>query len=402
LKTTRTFASRFFIICLAFAAALAAASCPVLAEPGLEEMDGLYVLTLEGSPREMGRQQGELMKKHIRFVYKAYLKDLVYNTWTKEYAILKGTPRAYSNPRKAMAEFASKVEKDIPDEYLEEMKGLAEGAGIDYVDVLIMTAHVDYFAILCSTLVATGPATTDGKLVEARNLDWAQGGLRDLDRFSSIIVVKPEKGHAFASVGYPGLVGVLTAVNDAKVTVELNFSMAKENGESGMPALILMRKLAQYAGSLDEAEQILRDAPRFAGYNITVTDGKTNEARLIEVAYGKLGTKGPVDNTLVSTNHFITDELAGNNVETSQFSSSPSQDRFDRLTELLSKNSGKIDPELAISMIHDGAVKVPGTVQTIVFKPADDLMWVWSRNREASDFVEFEVDSLLGDSSAGE
>lgn len=385
------------LFCTVFIAGAARAAAQE-AEPKIVHKDGLRIVNLEGSPYEIGLQHGKLLKDDIRRIYKIYLKDLVYDTWIKEYAILgKGGKLAYSNPRKAMAKFAKNLEKDIPEEYIQEMKGIADGAEIPYIEVLNMNSHIDYFAILCSTIIATGPASKDGKLVEARNLDWAQGGLRDLDKFSTVFVVKPENGHSFVSVFYPGLVGALTSVNDAKVTSELNFSMAKKNDRNGTPALLLMRKVVQYGGTLDEAEKILRDAPRLAGYNITIADGKTNDARLIEITAGVVDTLSPFEGKMVSTNHFITDKLAGQNIETSNFSSSPSGDRFNRLTELLAQNHGKIDMELAQEMIHDDVVKVSGTVQTAIFKPADQLLWVWTRDRAPGDFVKLDVADLLAD-----
>ena len=57
---------------------------------------------------------------------------------------------------------------------------------------------------------------------------------------------------------------------------------------------------------------------------------------------------------------------------------------------------GKIDLETARVMIHDDKVKGDGTMQTVTFKPADGIIRVWSRNRALSDFVEFDVNELLG------
>jgi predicted choloylglycine hydrolase len=365
---------------------------------GVETVKGLYVVKLEGSPYQIGLEQGKLFKTQIQDVYKIYLNELVYKKWIKEYAILKGVSDAYANPQKAMAKFAKTIEKDIPPDYIEEMKGLAEGSGLPYEEVLNMSSHVDYFAMLmCSTFVATGKATADGKLVEARNLDWASGGLSELDKYSTLFVIKPEKGHSYVSMIYPGIVGALTAVNDAGLSVELNFSMAKKNGKTGMPALIIVRYIAQNAGTLDEAEKLLREIPRIAGYNIMLTDNKTNDARLVEITADKVGVRNlNPDGTLVTTNHFTTKELTGANVEASRFSQSPSPDRYNRLTELLKQNYGKIDPKLAISMIQDDGVKVNGTVQTVVLKISDNKIWVWARNRNPGDFIEFDVKELLG------
>ncbi len=391
------FAKKMAVV-IAVSAAILSAAASVSFASGVEDVNGLSLVRLEGSPYEIGLQQGKLLKDQIQDVYKIYLNALVYKKWIKEYAILKGVTDAYSNPQKSMAKFAKQSEKDIPAEYIEEMKGLAEGAGIPYQEVLNMSSHVDYFAVLmCSTFAANGKATTDGNLIEARNLDWASGGLQELDKYSTVFVVKPQKGHAFISVIYPGIVGALTAINDAGITAELNFSMAKKNGKEGMPALVLLRHVIQYAGSLDEAEKILREIPRIAGYNITVTDAKTNDARLIEITNEVVGTQGLNDDgSLVSTNHFITKELAGTNISASQFSQSPSPDRFNRLTELIKENHGKIDAKSAITMIHDDGVKVNGTVQTVIFNMSENKIWVWARNRKPNDFVEFNVKELLG------
>lgn len=392
--------NRFIKSLVVFAALLAVLSVSASAEGKRYEKDGFHIAVLEGTPYEMGLQQGQLFKEEINVVYDKYLKELVLDNWFKKYALLRGNQKAYKDPEKALIEFAKSNEKFVPEEYREEMRGIAEGAGVPYELVLGMSVHVDYFAVLgCSTFVATGDATTDGKLIEGRNLDWAQGGLRDLDKFSSLVVFKPAGGHSFVSVIYPGIVGVLTGFNDSKFTAELNFSMAKKNDPEGMPILVLMRQLIQYSTNVDEAEKILRDAKRIAGYNITVSDGKNNDARLIEITAASVGTMNLTNNTLISTNHFVTTELKGKNLDTSRYSEAPSPERFARLEVLLKENHGKIDPAKAIEMMQDSGVRVGGTVQTAVFKPSENLMWVWARNRADGDFVKFDVAELLGASS---
>ena len=240
--------------------------------------------------------------------------------------------------------------------------------------------------------------TMDGALIEGRNLDWAKGGLKELDALTTVIVRKPESGHAFASVIYPGIVGDLTTLNDAGVAVELNFSMAvaEENGEQGVPALIIVRQLAQYAENVAQAEQMVRDMDRMAGYNLVVADGKTREARLIEITAKTVGVMDFKDDALHTTNHFITPELEGKNISADSFSSSPSADRFNRLTELLVRNKGIITPEWGQAMMHDPGVMVSGTVQTVVLRPETLDFWVWSRNREPGDFVRFNLKDFSG------
>jgi predicted choloylglycine hydrolase len=385
------------VVSAVFAMLLQAA--PARAAGALDKADGIYVLTLEGSHYDMGFQQGSLLKDEITLVYKEYLYKKVFEEWTKQFAILgKGGPKAYSNPRGALLDHAKAMEPFIPEEFKEEMHGLADGAGLKYEDVLILSSHVDYFAILCSTFVARGTRTADGSLIEGRNLDWAKGGLKELDAYTTVVVRKPDKGRAFASVIYPGIVGDLTTINDAGVTVELNFSMAveEENGDIGVPALILVRMLAQYAENVDQAEKIIRDSKRIAGYNVVVTDGKTNQARLIELTAKTVDTLDFNEDALYTTNHFITPALAGKNIEAGNFSSSsPSPERYARLGELLAEHNGAITPEIAQAMMHDNGVMVSGTVQTVVLRPATFDFWVWARNRDLGDFVHFNLKDFL-------
>lgn len=364
----------------------------------VEKVSGITVLTVEGTPYEMGFQQGSLLKEDITTIYNIYLKEKVLKVWVKEYSILgKGGPKAYSNPRGALLEFAKKSEKHIPAELVEEMKGLADGAGLKYEDVLIMSSHIDYFAVLCSTFVARGAATKDGKLVEGRNLDWAQGGLKELDKYAAVIVFKPDNGLPFVSIGYPGIVGVLTGINGAGLAAELNFSMAVsgENGPDGFPALVLMRKLIQNSSTIGDAEKFLRGIQKMAGYNVVAASASEKDARVVEITAKTVGTVPLVNDTLVSTNHFMSKELAGKNTNASGFSSSPSPERYARLVQLLKDNRGKIDPAAAMKMMHDGGVQVPGTVQTVVISPETGDFWFWARGRAQDDYVKFNVKDLL-------
>jgi isopenicillin-N N-acyltransferase like protein len=389
-------AAMVLLACLALPAAARAAT----AEKGsLTQVQGLWVLQVEGTPYEMGFQQGSLMKDQIKEVYNIYLKKLVIEDWGKSYLILKDA-RALHDIRGAILAKSRRMEKFIPEEYIQEMHGLADGAGLPYDDVLLMATHVDFFAILCSGFAAYGPQTADGHVVHGRNLDWAKGGLRDLDKFSTLAVFKPKNGHPFASIIYPGIVGVLTSINDSKVTVELNFSMAKDNSYDGTPILILMRKLAQYSESVPEAIKTIRDAARCAGYNVIVTDGKNDTAALIEFNAKTVAVVEPEKGFVLSTNHFTSKELAGGNMN-ANFTSPNSVPRYERLGVLMGQYKGKIDAKNSIDILHDSGVKVAGTVQSIILVPGKLNFWVWSRNRKAGDFLPFNLTDLLASKVAG-
>ena len=372
---------------------------PARARETPEKINGLYQATFKGSPFEIGLAHGKLFRNEIQKIYSFYLDEFVYENWTKKIAMFKGKQKAYADPRKDMEEFAAKSLPLIPDEYIEEMKGMAEGSGVSLAEILNMTVHVDYLStMMCSMMLAKDKASADGSLVQARNLDWGGDGLELMDQFTSVLVYKPDKGYSFVSVIYPGIVGALTAVNEKKLTVELNFVATSHKAASGFPALLMVRRLAQYAASVDEAEKIIRDNPMISGYNITVADGKTGEARVFEISADALGVRTPdATGALFSTNHFLTKELADYYREGKRPGGIPSADRYNRMAGLVAEKYGAIGPDAAQAIIHDPGVKVGTTVQSVIFKPADEIIWVWSRNRAPGDFVQFDVKKLLAD-----
>jgi hypothetical protein len=93
----------------------------------------------------------------------------------------------------------------------------------------------------------------------------------------------------------------------------------------------------------------------------------------------------------VTTNHFMSAELLGKNTKASNFSSSPSTERYARLTQLVKEKRGAVTADLARDMMHDDGVKVPGTVQTVILRPRTFDFWVWSRNRAPGDFIHFNL-----------
>ena len=69
----------------------------------------------------------------------------------------------------------------------------------------------------CSAvLVEAGQSKTGGPML-ARNLDYPSLGY--VHEYTLVTVYKPNDKHAFAAVGFPGLLGCLSGMNDAGLTV---------------------------------------------------------------------------------------------------------------------------------------------------------------------------------------
>ena len=96
----------------------------------------------------------------------------------------------------------------IPQYFLDEQRGLAAGSGIDEIDFQRLSMMGELTKMACSMIGAWGPASEGGGLLQLRALDWDTDG--PFQAFPLLIVrhpSNPEEGHAYATVGYPGMVG---------------------------------------------------------------------------------------------------------------------------------------------------------------------------------------------------
>ena len=107
-------------------------------------------ITLSGQPYELGRRHGERLKAEIiRFVC--------------EYVHRSGA--ILTTPFESMAASARRMEPHIEPELLEEMRGIADGSGVAFDDILALNAISDTDLIfasrrtMCINIVAFGPAS---------------------------------------------------------------------------------------------------------------------------------------------------------------------------------------------------------------------------------------------------
>ncbi|MEZ6186220.1 MAG: C45 family peptidase [Planctomycetota bacterium] len=225
--------------------------------------DGQLVLHLKGSPYEMGFQHGTLLKEQVRSNMLRIAKNDGELGKKDEYL-------AYLFMRPAMHDM---LRPHIPARFIQEMKGLAEGAGLDYEDV--EAGNLFPAAFHCSGMALKGKATHDGSLYHVRILDYmTKLGLQD----SSVVIDQsPEGGHRWLNVSFAGFIGSVTGMNEAQVAI------GEMGGEGltfwdGMPMAFLIRDALERAGTLEEAVEIFKTTPRTCEYYYVISDGKTRDA----------------------------------------------------------------------------------------------------------------------------
>ncbi|KAJ7538497.1 hypothetical protein O6H91_11G050900 [Diphasiastrum complanatum] len=197
----------------------------------LSNQDSIPLLHVYGSPYELGRAHGALLKFEIQnmyFEFFRYLENLAINALH-----LNILPDMLARClARLMVNFALDLTylltwKFTPSRYVDEMVGLADGANVNYRDVVRIQMFPELSKASCSMLGSWGSATFDtskaGSLYQLRALDWDMTS--PIIGFHTIIFFHPADGNQFAIFTWSGFIGCVTGYSgmlgvSEKVTLE--------------------------------------------------------------------------------------------------------------------------------------------------------------------------------------
>jgi hypothetical protein len=230
-----------------------------------EGADVIPVVVLTGTPFEMGKAMGVLMKSEINAFVPGYLEAA------------QGEGAEYSDA--ALDKAWDAVSKHTSARYSEEMKGVAEGSGLSYD--LIRRAHMIPVVgnYSCSAVAVWGDASKDKHLYQIRNLDYSIDA--HLQDFPMIAVYIPKEGIAHMNVSFAGVIGVNTGMNAEGITLsEVGDTPDRDRPYDldGEHFMSLFRSILYDAHSLDEAVKRMQDAKRIKKYHYVIGDGKLPKA----------------------------------------------------------------------------------------------------------------------------
>jgi hypothetical protein len=259
-----------FLVAFAGTAYFAQAETKTLARCGagfLEEVDGYRVLHVKGEPYEMGYQQGALLRddirESVRFLFDVKAKEL-----KVELAGVK-----LLDPKRAIKGIASQQRKFVPERFFDEMRGIADGSGLDVQDIVIANFIPELFH--CSGFAISGTATKDGSLYHGRILDY--GCDWRLQEHAVLTIAEPRGKIPFVNVTYAGFVGSVTGMNALRVSIGEMGGRGMGHWE-GVPMAFLVRMVLEEADTLDRGIAVFRDNPRTCEYYFVIADGKTGKA----------------------------------------------------------------------------------------------------------------------------
>ena len=171
----------------------------------LRYIEGMPVLMVSGTPEEIGEATAVLaLKPAARF--STYPEELL-----RHYHV--------GFLIKPLIAAGEKMVQHFPPDYRRELEAMANAGGADRDRLVLGNTLFDLKkSVACSALLVDGERSATGKPLLGRNLDYPSLGYAH--EYSLVPVFRPNAAkHSFASVGFPGLVGCLSGMNDAGLAV---------------------------------------------------------------------------------------------------------------------------------------------------------------------------------------
>ncbi|WP_329124528.1 C45 family peptidase [Streptomyces sp. NBC_01353] len=265
----------------------------------------LPVVEISGTPSQRGRQYGEAVAPQLATALGYYADAFGVSsglTWEQV------TARA--------ARWLGPVRDHAPD-LLEEMQGIADGAGVDLLDVLALNArgeviYDESFARMregrgegqseepaegCTSFAAYGPASGDGHVWAGQNWDWRAGVA---DTVVMLRIVQPPKPTLIMQVE-AGQVGRQGA-NSAGIALNANGLGGRFDDTVGLPQTVIRRSVLDQSSITDALDVLCRTRAHIASNALlTCREGFAVDVETTPAAHGWMY---PTDGLLVHGNHY--------------------------------------------------------------------------------------------------
>ena len=311
-------------------------------------------ISVEGPARERGRQYGEAARERVRRSVAAY-EDVFahYAGWDRA--------KVRSEAERFRAPIAAHGAK-----YLEELRGIAEGAGIEEVDVLAINVRTEImFAASardaeagaarrlppeCSAFAAL-PGRAGGRTLVGQNWDWL---VHAVDT-TVVLEARQDDGPDYVTVVEAGLLAK-TGMNSAGVALVTNALVCDaDTGAPGVPYHVLLRSILDAEAPGDAVAALLR-GPRASSANYLVAheDGVALDLEAAPGDYAKLFVGYPHDDLVLHTNHFRNPGFDQRDVSLVVMPDSPF--RLARLEQLVAAAPDPLDAEFWTGALGDHAM----------------------------------------------
>ena len=309
--------------------------------------------------------------------------------------------------------FIPTIENYNPD-YVVEMRGIAQGAGVDLESILLVNARTEIMYGRqkppagatdhqdgCTTAVALAQATRDGHVLQGQNWDWKVECLET----TIILSLHRDDGPDFLSLVEAG--GLARhGLNSMGIGVGANYLHTDQDfGRSGIPLSLIRRRILDSELYYDALTAVFWP-PRAFSNNMMVTTVE-GESVCLETTPEEVFWVWPQDGLMAHANHFQS-LAAKSKYKDLQAASSPDTIYRDRRVDaVLRPRLGDITvDDFKTAFFDDFATprsvcrppvfsgkqdNMTMSVATIIMDLTDRIMWVCPAPHENKEFTEYRM-----------
>lgn len=339
----------------------------------LRWIEGQRVVLLRGTPEQVGKAHGELLKAETQ----RCIDSVIYSFGTVQ------TIRTGRWFRHELEAAYKRLAPHIPDDHKRETIALAESLQLD--PQLAQTINVFPELFHCSGFAVFGKATKDGKLYHGRVLDYMTTiGLQDS---ATTFVIAVDGKIPFVNVGYGGFIGSVSGMNSKAISLG-EMGGRGEGKWDGAPMATLMRRALEECSALDDVMDLWKNSPRTCEYYYVFADGKTNRA------VGVAATPEKVEFVLPGQAH----PLLGDGIPDAVVLSAG--DRLTKLRDRVQERYGKLDAEGG-QWLMCRPVAMESNLHNVLFVPADGVLYVANADHQfpaaERPYVKLDLNQLLSE-----
>jgi isopenicillin-N N-acyltransferase-like protein len=306
-------------------------------------------IEISGPPRARGRQYGEQAKQRI-------LRGI------EHYALQLETSKLGWPEIRAIVEAYEPTIAAFEPGFLDEMKGIAEGAGVEYAAIVLLNARTEILKLAdrrkkglptqidpdgCTGLVALPPATAAGRVIHAQNWDWKA----ECAETAVVLRVLRDDGPdvlTFTEAG--GL--ARSGMNARGIAITANYLESdRDYRQVGVP-LALLRRKALEQDQLALAMRIVYATAKSASNNVIVSQAG-GIAIDFECAPDETFQVHPDRGVIVHANHFQSPVALAKLKDTGIATTPDSLYRDLRVRQLLEPHIGKITRDTVKNALFD-------------------------------------------------
>lgn len=345
------------------------------------------LIEISGPARERGRQYGEQARDRIKRGVDHYATQIHANNVD------------WKQIREITARFEPSIAAYDPD-YVEEMRGISEGAGVEYAAILLLNARTEMLKLAkrrqrgeempddpdgCTGLVVLPGATAAGRLIHAQNWDWKT----ECAETAVVLRIRSENGPDILTFTEAGVLARF-GFNSAGIAITGNYlECERDYRRLGVPLALIRRKVLEQR-RLAIAMHSVYTTPKSASNNIIVShaNGIAIDFECVpDETFQVQAEKG----LIVHANHFQSPVALSKLRDTGIANMPDSLYRDLRVRELLEPHLGRITPETVKAALFDdfetpwSVCRPPrenlsnnqsATVAMIVMEPASGTMEV--------------------------